>query len=236
MSTVHSRIGYGDNSLLAGILRAAACSEPDIQASPVLGGVHLASVGGSIRCTGTDGKILARIHAWQTGIDLPQPVIIDRQGILRVADLYRRSRAEFCRTLKRRDPSLGGEPLVTAHIEIRQPTDAGKGVTRLLHIHIPSTDDGCVCRCINGQFPAFEPQQEAYKRGFLPGTAFDPRKLLTAQRVLGTASLTPYHGKRGVFFRAIDSDDFVLLMPISLPDPNEDLWIFGKPPAQETAA
>ena len=236
MSTVHSRIGYGDNSLLAGILRAAACSEPDGMASPVLGGVHLASVSGSIRCTATDGKILARIHAWHTGIDLPAPVIIDRHSILRVADLYRRSRGEFCRTLKRRDPSMGGAPLVTARLEVRPPTNAGNRPLRFLHIQVPSTDDGCVCRCINGEFPAFEPQQEAYKRGFLPGTAFDPRKLVTAQRVLGTTSLTPYHGKRCVFFRAIDSDDFVLLMPISLPDPNEDLWIFGKPPAQETAA
>lgn len=231
-----SRIGYGDRSLLAGILRASSAAA-DGQDRPVISGVNLERRGTLIRCAGTDGRFLAAVHAWGAGIEIPdgQSVIIHPASFPRVADLYRRCRAEFAKVLSRRDPALGGAPLVVATVEVcgKPETNTWK---QLLHIRVPAIDDGCTVRLTAGSYPTFAAVEApvAYRPGFAAGSSFDAAYLIRAQRILGTRSMIPYHEAlpagtaRKTFFRG-DDGDYCLVMPITLPD-GGDVWIFGQPP------
>lgn len=218
-----------DGSLLSCILRAAVFADAD-RSSPVLSGVALEPCGNLVRCAATDGKGLAAVHCSAVGIDIAEPVVISRDAVARVGAIYRTLRRSLERMSWGRRVEIGTasevEPPIVARI------GKGHGGRKVVRVEVPQLDELFALGLVEGSFPKYQQvaERKPYRRGFPPGVGFDIGYLLNAQRVLGQRVLTPYHGGRGVFFKGDATGagcDWVLVMPVTLPDKDKEEWIFG---------
>lgn len=232
-------IATGDRCLLSCIMRAAVARCTEEGPGYAITGVLLEPAGEHIRCVATDGKILAVVHAWAAGIDLPGPVLIQGDQLPRIVDLYRRLKSRLRGWMVKNDPARGGAPFLQARVEDQQ---RGSKPFRLLHLSAPSVDDGCTVVCNMGAiFPTYRHLEKPglYRTGFTAGSSFNLGMLMSAQRILATGicdNLIPHDIGRGTVFTNYhgQTPDYVLVMPISLP--STELSLFGGPGASLPAS
>lgn len=202
------------DNILSAICRASVAVSRD-RFSASLAGVHLRAAGDVVRCEATDGKILAVCYAHASGITLPENATICAEHLPRVTSLLSRNRRALSDIACMRDPVKPGRALV----EVRElPGDAPK--TRLLEFSIPRLDDACRVRLLSTVYPDVRGQEKkgkVWKIG-LGGNHFDIRYLSMIPKII-PGTFLPYHtDKSRTVWRSQSTADYVLVMPIAVPD------------------
>jgi hypothetical protein len=204
------------DNILSAICRAALCRDTD-RTSMTLSGVSInPDAGELVRCEATNGQILAVCHAHKAGIEISAPVIISAEHLPRLISFHARNRRALDDIACRRNPTKPGRPII-----ISRQIDGDAPGTKVLEFSIPALDDVCRVKLVTGcAFPVVRGQEtkgKVWKVG-IGGSHFNLKYLSLIPKVLPGQFLPYTTGKNKTIWRSQTSGDYVLVMPISVPD------------------
>lgn len=202
------------DNILSALCRAMLARDND-RASMCLSGVAIDATGGMVRCEATNGKILAVCHAHKAGVTLPNPVVICREHLPRIQNFYARNRRKLDEIACRRDMTKADRPLILV-----KHVDSDTLGTQVIEFSIPRLDDVCRVQLVKANFPNVKPQEtkgKVWKIG-IGGAHFDLRMLSLIPKILPHGFLPYTASKSKTVWKSQRDGDYVLVMPISVPD------------------
>ena len=202
------------DNILSALCRAMLARDND-RTSACLSGVAIDPTSDLVRCEATNGKILAVCHAYKAGVELNAPVVICAAHIPRLINFHSRNRRALEDIACRRDATKADRPLIT----VRQ-IDGDTAGTKVLEFAIPRLDDVCRVQLVKANFPNVKPQEtkgKVWKIG-IGGAHFDLRMLSLIPKILPHGFMPYTTGKQKTIWKSQRDSDYVLVMPISVPD------------------
>lgn len=212
------------DNILSAICRAMLARDRD-QDSQMLSGVAInPDAGDLVRVEATNGKMLAVCHAHKAGIELNSTVIISAQHLPRLVSFHARNRKIIEGIACRRNPAKADRPVVV----VRQ-VDGDSPGTKVLEFSVPAADDVCRVKLVTGiSYPKVRSQEKAGKvwKVGIGGSHFDLRFLSVIPKILPGHFLPYATGKNQTIWKSQASGDYVLVMPITVPESPEAIELF----------